>query len=239
MYQFFAKKKRTLQFDFQFPPVGNNFFAIFVNLAVKFLAFLSLLNLCQLRAFVTFFFLVKSFSIFCNFRYQRYCQSQANFKSPPSPCLSHFSTNIWGLFGTYSLLCSCRSVRNIHKRTDLLISCCASSLCETTVDCKLSIRMQRELSQSRGPFVFKIQKQRVLLLSEFYGISDFCWQATSFFAFPITLCLSFPLFSCIFLTRTYTLRRCDILVWYYLTNVFILKRWCLKFQKNSMGTMGD
>ena len=54
----------------------------------------------------------------------------------------------------YSLLCSCGSVRNMHKRTDLLISYYASSLCETTVNCKrfLSIRMQRELSESIGPF---------------------------------------------------------------------------------------
>ena len=80
MYPVFAK--RTLQFGFQFPPVGNNFvLAIFVNLtvAVKFLIFLCLLNLCLLRALVPFYFLVISFSIVCNFRYQPYCQSQVNF----------------------------------------------------------------------------------------------------------------------------------------------------------------
>ena len=69
-------------------------------------------------------------------------------------CLSHFSPNIWGLFSIYSLLCSCGSVRNMHKRTDRLISYYASSLCETAVRCKrfLSIRMQRELSKSSDPF---------------------------------------------------------------------------------------
>ena len=83
----------------------------------------------------------------------------------------------------------------MHKRTDLLISCYASSLCETTVDCKLSIRMQRELSESSGCCYFRNFTVFAIFANELLAFSFFLSHVACLF-----LC-----YCCICLTWTYTL----------------------------------